>query len=207
VPNFTRRLLELGSNGAFWWPSPRTLPLAALAIAVMLASLICAPNLIGVLGSGLGLVMLAIAIVDYRRFIIPDQLSVAAFVLGLLHAVVLEPDGPLTAIAVAASRGAVLALIFLGIRVAYQRIRGREGVGLGDVKLAGVAGIWLDWPILPIAVEIAACAALSVYLLRQFVLRRPIESTARLPFGLFFAPAIWIGWVLGTALLTYSQLV
>jgi leader peptidase (prepilin peptidase)/N-methyltransferase len=195
VPNFTRKLLALGSSGAFWSPSSRALPLAALAIAAILASLICSPNLIGVFGAGLGLVMLAIAIVDYRRFIIPDQLSVTAFVLGLLHAVVLEPDGPLTSMAIAVSRGVVLALIL------------REGVGLGDVKLAGVAGTWLDWPILPIAVEIAACAALSVYLLRQFVFGRPIESTARLPFGLFFAPAIWIGWVLETALLSYSRFI
>jgi len=28
----------------------------------------------------------------------------------------------------------------------YQRLRGREGIGLGYAKLAGAAGVWLDWP-------------------------------------------------------------
>ncbi len=48
----------------------------------------------------------------------------------------------------------------------YRRLRGREGIGLGDVKLAGVAGAWLDWQSIPIAVEIAALAALAVCLVR-----------------------------------------
>ena len=53
-------------------------------------------------------------------------------------------------------RGAVLALLFLGLRVLYRRVRGRDGIGLGDVKLAGVVGAWLGWVTIPIAVEIAA---------------------------------------------------
>ena len=48
----------------------------------------------------------------------------------------------------------------------YRRIRGRDGIGLGDVKLAGVAGVWLDWWVLPVAIEIAALAALAVYAMR-----------------------------------------
>ena len=49
------------------------------------------------------------------------------------------------AVGIALLRGAVLALLFLGLRALYRRLRGRDGIGLGDVKLAGVAGAWLDW--------------------------------------------------------------
>jgi leader peptidase (prepilin peptidase) / N-methyltransferase len=78
----------------------------------------------------------------------------------------------------------------------YSRIRGREGIGLGDVKLAGVAGVWLDWSIAPVAIEIAALAALAAYTTRLLYKGRSVRPTNRLPFGLFFAPAIWICWLL-----------
>ena len=55
-----------------------------------------------------------------------------------------------------------MAAAFFGLWALYRRLRGREGIGLGDVKLAGVAGVWLDWPTIPVAVEIAALAALAV---------------------------------------------
>jgi leader peptidase (prepilin peptidase)/N-methyltransferase len=82
------------------------------------------------------------------------------------------------------------------LRIVYHRLRGRQGIGLGDVKLAGVAGVWLDWPIIPIAIEIAALAGLGTILVRHIWLHRPLSRTSRLPFGLFLAPAIWAGWLL-----------
>ena len=85
---------------------------------------------------------------------------------------------------------------FLALRVAYFGVRGRHGIGLGDVKLAAVAGAWLGWTTIPVAIEIAALAALAVYVVRQFAGGRVMSATARMPFGLFLAPAIWVGWFL-----------
>jgi leader peptidase (prepilin peptidase)/N-methyltransferase len=93
-------------------------------------------------------------------------------------------------------RGGALALAFLGLRVIYRQLRKRDGLGLGDVKLAGVAGAWLGWQTMSIAVEIAAVSALIVYLGRQRALGRPLRSISYLPFGLFLAPAIWLGWLI-----------
>jgi leader peptidase (prepilin peptidase)/N-methyltransferase len=150
----------------------------------------------GVLAAGLALVMLAIAVVDWRSFIIPDGLSVVALGLALMYAAAQEPAAMLQAVAIAVLRGAALALIFLALREGYRRLRGRQGLGLGDVKLAFVAGAWLDWLMIPIAIELAALAALSACLLRHLVSGQPMSATSRMPFGLFFAPAIWISWML-----------
>jgi len=79
-------------------------------------------------------------------------------------------------------------------------LRGREGIGLGDVKLAGVAGAWLDWPTIPLAIELVALVGLAVYLAIKITSGQPMRSTYRLPFGLFLAPAIWAGWVFETML-------
>jgi len=149
----------------------------------------------GVAGAVLACLMIAIAAIDARRFIIPDELTAAALALGLADAAIRHPDGIGEALALAALRGAIVAAAFFGLWALYRGLRGREGIGLGDVKLAGVAGVWLDWPSIPVAVEIAALAALAVCLVRWLALGRAISATTRLPFGAFLAPAIWIAWL------------
>jgi leader peptidase (prepilin peptidase)/N-methyltransferase len=173
------------------------------AAGAVIASLAAVPGLRGFLGAGLALVMLAIAVVDARRFIIPNELNAAGFALALVHAVLASPDATVwEAVAMAVLRGAVLALMFFALREVYRRLRGRVGLGLGDVKLAGVAGAWLEWTTMPIAVEIAALSALAVYGLRHFALGRPLSATSRIPFGLFFAPAIWFAWMIESVFLS-----
>jgi leader peptidase (prepilin peptidase)/N-methyltransferase len=186
-----------------WVRPPWTKVVVGLvAVAAMAVSLISAPGLSGVLGAGLALIMFAVAVIDARRFIIPNPLTAAAFALALVHAAVQQSPALLPAlslaIGLAIGRGVALALFFLLLRHLYKTIRGREGIGLGDVKLAGVAGAWLDWWMMPIAIELAAVAALLVYFLRQSAFHRAVAATHRVPFGLFFAPAIWLCWVMET---------
>jgi len=166
--------------------------------AGLAASLLVAPDARGVLGAGLAIVAMAIAAIDARRFIIPDGLNVLGLALALVNAAILEPDQIAVAVATAILRGAALGLAFLAIRIAYGRLRGRDGIGLGDVKLAVVAGAWVDWFTMVTVVEIAALAALGVYGVRQVAMGRAMRPTNRLPFGLFLAPAIWLGWLLET---------
>jgi leader peptidase (prepilin peptidase)/N-methyltransferase len=170
-----------------------------------IASVILVPDWRGICGAGLAVLMVAIAAVDARRFIIPDELTAAALALGLAYAAVEDTELWMQALAWSVLRGVVPALAFLGVRAGYRWWRGREGIGLGDVKLAAVAGVWLDWPTIPIAIEIAAVAALGGYLILHFYFRRAVRPTTRLPFGLFLAPAIWIAWILETTLLLYPS--
>jgi len=167
--------------------------LGRIALAVIAASVLAAPGLPGLLGAGLGVLMMTIAVVDARHFIIPNALTLAAFGLALVNAGI---GGGWEGVIMALLRGAVVALGFLIVRIGYQWLRGRQGIGLGDVKLAGVAGAWLGWTMLPIAVDAAALAALAVYTLRRLVGSRAVQRFTRVPFGLFFAPAIWLCWLL-----------
>jgi leader peptidase (prepilin peptidase)/N-methyltransferase len=166
-------------------------------VAVTIAlSFAVAPGAPGAFAAALGLIMLLIALVDARRFIIPNELVVTAASLGVLYLVIDERDALLATLVAAGLRALVLGLLFLGLRQFYLYWRGRDGLGLGDVKLAACAGLWLDWPAIPIAVEIAALAAIGVYVLGHVAGRRRIHAATRLPFGLFLAPAIWIAWLL-----------
>ena len=173
--------------------------LAALAMAG--SSLLVAPTPEGLFGAFLALIVFAIAISDARDYIIPDALTAAASGLALVRAGVVGPDAGLEAIGWALLRGAATALPLLLLMIVYRRVRGRDGMGLGDVKLAAVAGLWLDWITLFLVIEVAALAGLAAYLIAGRLRRRRLKATAFLPFGLFLAPAIWVGW-LGEALLS-----
>jgi leader peptidase (prepilin peptidase) / N-methyltransferase len=172
-----------------------------LAIAACVESLIAAPGLPGLLGAGLALVVIAIAVIDARYFIIPNELSAAAFGLALVNAAVQMPHAMWEAVGIALLRAVALGLLFLGLRAVYRRVRGRDGIGLGDVKLAAVAGAWLDWLTLPIVIEIAALAAIAVYGLRHYAGGRGFDPALKFPFGLFLAPSIWLGWLIEATLL------
>ena len=171
---------------------------------VLFVSFAVAPGIDGALGGALALLMLGVASADARRYVVPNALSGGAFALGVIRAAAANSDSGFEAALMALSRAAFAVGLFLLVRIAYRRFRGREGLGLGDVKLAGAAGAWLSLPMLPIAIEIAAVTALTAYVFRQRKRERVLRATGRVPFAAFFAPAIWLGWVMETMLLNLN---
>jgi len=171
---------------------------AALAIALLLgvfASLVTAPGAEGLYGAFLAALMLAIAANDARHYRIPNQLTGAAFALALLRAGAFVPDIGAEALLWPLARAAATGLPLLLLMVLYRRWRGRDGLGLGDVKLAAVCGAWLDLATVVAVIELAALLAIGAYVANAALQRKPLRATAFLPFGLFLAPAIWIGWL------------
>jgi leader peptidase (prepilin peptidase)/N-methyltransferase len=173
------------------------LPLVlSLALLVgVFASLVTAPGAEGLYGAFLAALMLAIAANDARHYRIPNELTGAAFALALVRAGAFVPDIGAEALLWPVARAAAAALPLLLLMVLYRRWRGRDGLGLGDVKLAAVCGAWLDLATVAAVVEIAALLAIGAYLAHAALRRERLRGTAFLPFGLFLAPAIWIGWL------------
>jgi leader peptidase (prepilin peptidase)/N-methyltransferase len=140
--------------------------------------------------------MLLVVLIDSRRFIIPDVLSLPAIPAGLAAAVsvfagsveeILLDHG----VAAVAASGSLWA-----IRTAYRRLRGVEGLGLGDVKLAAAAGAWLGLGALPMTCLVASAAALAAVLLRRAIGKEPEAGMmTAVPFGSFMAPAIVVMWL------------
>jgi leader peptidase (prepilin peptidase)/N-methyltransferase len=175
--------------------SVKQLLLTAALVAAVAASLVVAPGPDGLSGAFLAALMLAIAVIDGRLYLIPNQLTGAAIALALLRAGTIGPDADWRAVIWAALRAAAVAAPFLLLKAGYRRWRGRDGLGLGDVKLAAVAGAWLSLVTVFAAIELATLAALGAYVVAGALRRRPLSATALLPFGLFLAPAIWLGWL------------
>jgi leader peptidase (prepilin peptidase) / N-methyltransferase len=166
-------------------------PLAALT----LASIVCVlflelmDAMFGILLAGAALF---VAVVDIDRFEIPDFGSFAIFALGVAWTQASGIDiGALTQCLL---RSILVAVFLFLLRAAYRWVRGREGLGLGDVKLAGAGAAWLSFPYMAVAVLIAVGAAVAVIVGRGFFTGERVKANSAVPFGTFLAPAIWMAW-------------
>lgn len=170
----------------------------ASAMAVVVVSFSLLPLVAAVASCLLGLAMLGIVVADSRSFIVPDLLSLPAIVGGLLASGRLLDPASSTLVSSDHVIGMVAGgLGFWLVRVAYAWLRGQEGLGLGDVKLAAAAGAWVGWQELANVVLLASSLALAVITLVSLVRGKPVSATDKLPFGCFLAPSIWLVWFFG----------
>lgn len=138
--------------------------------------------------------LLLIAALDLEQHWLPDRLTLPLIPLGLAAAWA-GFGPPLAERLVGAALGwATLALIAL----AYQRIRGREGMGGGDPKLLGALGAWLGAFQLPFVLLGAGLLGLAAVL--SLRLRgEAVTATTRLPLGTLMALAAWPLWLVAEA--------
>lgn len=136
---------------------------------------------------GLGWALLALAIIDARHFLLPDGLTLPLIPAGLAVAWL---NG--TAALIDAALGALAGFaVFAVVAVVYRRLRGREGLGLGDAKLLGAAGAWVSWFGLPSIVLVASLTALAATLARAARAGR-LDSAAPVPYGAYLGLATWL---------------
>jgi leader peptidase (prepilin peptidase)/N-methyltransferase len=138
--------------------------------------------------------LLSVAIVDFRHQYIPDEVNAALAIVGVAQAVFLGEPSLLDGL-IGSATGAGL---FLAIRAAYGRLRGRVGLGLGDVKFMAAAGLWVGWNGLAPLILIATISALLYVGVRTFG-RKPIGAVDRIPFGPFLAFGTACVWTMASA--------
>lgn len=140
--------------------------------------------------------MLLVILIDYRHLIIPNVLSLPAIPLGLAAALFTFPIPWADIISDHLLAAAVAGGVSFAVRHIYRRLRGIEGLGMGDVKLAAAAGAWVGLDFLAMTCLFATLAALSAVLIRRLVSEPgSVSLTAAIPFGSFIAPAIVIMWL------------
>jgi len=129
----------------------------------------------------------ALAWIDLREYRLPDILTLPLIGLGLLQAWALDLGWLGSVI------GAALGyLAFVGIQIAYRRLRGKDGLGRGDAKLLAAGGAWCGWAGLPFIVLIGSGMGLIALVFPS--MRRKAQDGA-VPFGPFLALGILLVWV------------
>jgi leader peptidase (prepilin peptidase) / N-methyltransferase len=159
--------------------------------AVVLISAMSLPWPLALASTMLGALMIAGAEVDARTYLLPDTVTWSAIALGILAASALNPFEPWLNAGLAVARGAWTAAALALLRWGYAQIRGREGLGLGDVKLAAAVGAWLPLEAIPLCFGLAAGAALVNVLLAR-LRGEAISGSTKIPFGAFLCPALWL---------------
>lgn len=175
----------------FWlgWFYPG-IELAALAVAI--SALAVMSGWLLWVSLAFGWTLLALAAIDHRHYILPDVQTLPLIPAGLTVAFLVDPaklpDHLIGAVAGFAG--------FALIAWAYRRLRGRDGLGLGDAKLLAAGGAWLGWQALPSVVVIAAGTALAVALAARLAGGK-LQATTRIAFGPYLALGIWLVWLYG----------
>lgn len=154
----------------------------AAALAGAAAAMI-APGAQGALLAIFFWLLLPIAILDARHFWLPDRLTLALGLSGLLAGGSLFGVGLGDRVVGAAAGFGSLALVAL----AYRKLRGIDGLGAGDPKLIGAIGLWTGWQSLPTILLLASLAGLAAAISARS------HRFDRLPFGtlLCWGAAVW----------------
>jgi leader peptidase (prepilin peptidase) / N-methyltransferase len=129
------------------------------------------------LGIVLVTVLVPVAIIDFEHRIIPNRITAPAAIAALVIGVALDPDFvPEQLIAGAAAGG-----FFLLAALAYPR-----GMGMGDVKLAGVMGLYLGRGVgLAVLVGLVAGVLVGAIIIARLGAKEGRKTAV--PFGPFLA--------------------
>lgn len=164
--------------------------LAAMAVVVWAG--IETSGAVLAIGCVFGWVLLTLAIIDWRVQLLPDALTLPLLAAGLAVAWFIAPDSLIDHL-IGAIAGFV---IFATLSIAYQRLRGREGLGFGDAKLLAALGAWVSWQGLPTVILWGSMLGLLFALLRSAA-GRGLNWSDRIPFGTFLAAGGWLVWLYG----------
>lgn len=129
-----------------------------------------------------GGVLIVASGIDLDTFLLPDRLTLGGFTLTMSLAFIRPDITPMDA-ALGAMAGAGA---FKLIQVSYRLLRGRDGLGSGDVKLMLLIGAWIGWQLVPMAVLTGSLAALPVGVVFAWRARRTGQPPI-VPYGPFLS--------------------
>jgi len=134
--------------------------------------------------------LLVVTYIDIDFRIIPDRFSLGNWGVALMALFIFgEPDMWQGLLGGAMGFG-----LFFLLAWGYEKLKGIEGLGFGDVKMMGWLGTWLGLEWVPFIIFVASVSGLVVGLYQMRKSGDGLQSA--LPFGPFLAFAALIAWCL-----------
>jgi leader peptidase (prepilin peptidase)/N-methyltransferase len=172
-------------------------PLVELLTGVMFLAvyLLWGPTVLGVQRTLFGCALLVLFAIDLEHQILPNIITLPGIVVGIAFSLVVPPGW----------RDALIGIVLGGlipyaIAEAYFRLRGHEGLGMGDVKMLAMIGAFLGWKPMLLTLVLASFVG-SIIGLGFIAAGR--GRTYALPFGTFLAAAAAVAAVSGDAIVAW----
>jgi leader peptidase (prepilin peptidase)/N-methyltransferase len=140
--------------------------------------------------------MVVLFVIDLRHRILPNVITVPGIIAGLAFSAFLPPGWAAAVIGVVVGGGGLFA-----IAEAYYRLRGVEGLGMGDVKMLAMIGAFLGWQLTLVTLMLASFAGSIAGVALMTFGRRGLQTA--LPFGTFLAVGALVAAVYGDAILNW----
>jgi len=181
----------------------------------------------------LGLLLIALIVIDWQHQLLPDALTFPGILLSFLltsaGAIFVGPQrdihlhrrNPLTSPGAVIDRGNLLltgpeavlgqwllsvlaaAAVLLIIRAAYKLLRHRDGMGLGDVKLLAMIAAFLGF--WPAMLALFLGVLLATLYAVNLLARRRADALTRLPFGSFLGAGGLLSALVGPQIIAWYK--
>lgn len=137
---------------------------------------------------GLYSLLMVLSVIDWRTFTIPNGINLAILILGVIRLVTDLGNWPVYLIGLVS-----VSLVFLLLHI----LTGGNGLGMGDVKLVGAAGLLLGWPKMLLAVLVGSLSGAIIHTVRM-----KGGAGRKLAFGPYLAAGIWFSALVGGRIIT-----
>lgn len=126
--------------------------------------------------------LITVILIDYKKQIIPNRLTLTIFELGLMFSFIQGISN--LNVAIDSLLGMIVGIsIFLFITFVGSLISGKEAIGFGDVKLVGAIGLFFGWRSI-IAISIISFLIGSIFSIILLLIKKK-KTDEYIPFGPF----------------------
>lgn len=143
--------------------------------------------------------LVVLFVIDLQHRILPNVITVPGIAVGFLFSLVGPPGAPgwIGSLAGLVAGGLSLFLI----AEAYYRIRGEEGLGMGDVKMLAMIGAFLGWKLMLLTLVLSSF--LGSFVGVAMIVTRTGGLKYALPFGTFLAIGALVASLVGDPIVNW----
>ncbi len=140
--------------------------------------------------------LIVLFVIDLKHRVLPNSVTLPGIAFGFGASLFLVPGWLSSLLGITLGAG-----ILLMLNALYTRLRGHQGLGMGDVKMLAMIGAFLGWPLMLLTLLLASLTGSIVGL--GLIIGGRRTRTATLPFGTFLAVAALAVSIAGDAMLAW----
>jgi leader peptidase (prepilin peptidase)/N-methyltransferase len=139
---------------------------------------------------------IVLAFIDLRHRILPNEITIGGPLLGFLFSFFLPPGWLASLIGILIGGG-----VLFVVGEIYLKLRGIEGMGMGDVKMLAMIGAFLGWKAVLVTLVLSSMSGALVGAI--LLVSHKGDMKYQLPFGTFLAAASLVASLYGDALIAW----